>query len=281
MRDLAAVRPQFPKADCISPAYRGHIPFAFSQYGRKPQLPDRQLRLQERFSLVGPFASQHNDGFLREFDQTTCLTHNETLMDEITEWLEGVKRQDARSQEEIWNAYYKKLVGLARQRLRSLRDGESDEEDVAISAFNSFFRAVQEERLPKLNDRHDLWRVLIVIAARKISSKRKRVMAAKRGEGRIRGESVSANEGYSGMGGGIAQVMGTDPSPEMAAQTAEALDRLLNALRDETLQTIAIRKLEGFSNREIAEEINVVERSVERKLARIRSIWTNEQSAWH
>lgn len=197
-------------------------------------------------------------------------------MEEITVWLEGVKRNDSRSQEEIWNAYYQKLVGLARKRLCSVRDRESDEEDVALSAFNSFFRAVKEKRLPDLNDRDDLWKILIVITARKVSTKRKRSMAEKRGAGKVRGESVFANPSDDEQIGGVAHVMGTEPTPEFAALAAESCEVLLNALTDETLRNIATLKLEGYTNREIAERLGVVERSVERKLSRIRSIWSSK-----
>ena len=66
---------------------------------------------------------------------------------------------------------------------------------------------------------------------------------------------------------------GNDPSPDFALQLGEAIERLVDALGDETLKTIAQRKLEGYDNEEIAKELKVSNRTVARKLARIRQEW--------
>lgn len=52
--------------------------------------------------------------------------------------------------------------------------------------------------------------------------------------------------------------------------------RLLDLLPDETLQQIAAWKLAGWKNREIAEKLGCVTTTVERKLKRIRSLWSDE-----
>ena len=43
--------------------------------------------------------------------------------------------------------------------------------------------------------------------------------------------------------------------------------------RDAVLQEIAICKLDGFADTEIAKRLNIATRTVERKLARIRGTW--------
>ena len=43
----------------------------------------------------------------------------------------------------------------------------ADEEDVALSAFDSFCRGAQRGRFPQLDDRDNLWRLLVVITSRK------------------------------------------------------------------------------------------------------------------
>ena len=65
------------------------------------------------------------------------------------------------------------------------------------------------------------------------------------------------------------------PSPMEAALLNEALERRLESLADRDLRQIALWRLEGYSNREIALELDCTERSVERKLERIRSKWTS------
>jgi DNA-directed RNA polymerase specialized sigma24 family protein len=70
------------------------------------------------------------------------------------------------------------------------------------------------------------------------------------------------------------------PTPERAAQTAEECRRLLAALGDAELRRIALWKLEGYSNEEIAARMGDGEGrslpTVERKLARIRRRWQKE-----
>jgi DNA-directed RNA polymerase specialized sigma24 family protein len=53
----------------------------------------------------------------------------------------------------------------------------------------------------------------------------------------------------------------------------EALERRLAALADPELRQIALWRLEGYTNREIAERLESTERLVERRLERIRSKW--------
>ena len=53
----------------------------------------------------------------------------------------------------LWNVYFQRLVALARVRLRGTPRRAADEEDVALSAFDSFFRGVERGRFPQLGDR--------------------------------------------------------------------------------------------------------------------------------
>jgi DNA-directed RNA polymerase specialized sigma24 family protein len=66
----------------------------------------------------------------------------------------------------------------------------------------------------------------------------------------------------------------SEPTPEDAAALNEELQKRLRALGDPVLRRIALRKLEGYTNKEIARELdNCTERTIERKLARIRTKW--------
>lgn len=65
------------------------------------------------------------------------------------------------------------------------------------------------------------------------------------------------------------------PDPAEAAVLAEEFERRLAAL-DPDLRRIALWKLDGFSNEEIAapDKLNSTCRTVERRLARIRQLWS-------
>jgi RNA polymerase sigma factor (sigma-70 family) len=190
--------------------------------------------------------------------------------EEITRWLSGLARGDDTAVQRIWQQYYEQLVRLARRKLGDARRRAADEEDVAQSAFFSFCRGAAAGRFPRLDDRHDLWKLLVTITARKATAQTRRDRRKKRGGGGERGESVFA--GIDSDAAGIAGVMGNEPTPEVAAAVAEECRRLLGALPD-ALRQLAMLKLEGYSNVEIAAQLDCAPRTVERKLAKIREVW--------
>ena len=55
-------------------------------------------------------------------------------------WIDRLKQGDPASAEEIWKRYYERLVRLARQKLLAGKRRAADEEDIVLSAFDSFFR---------------------------------------------------------------------------------------------------------------------------------------------
>ena len=56
----------------------------------------------------------------------------------VSQWLDGVKAGDTASIERLWQRYFERLVRLARGKLPVHCRRAFDEEDVAISAFQSF-----------------------------------------------------------------------------------------------------------------------------------------------
>src|SRR5262245_32726839 len=187
----------------------------------------------------------------------------------VTFWVSRLKAGEAAAAGPLWEGYYRRLVGLARVRLRDAPRGAADEEDVALSAFDSFCRAAAAGRFPHLDDRDDLWRVLLVLTARKATDYAERERTVKRGGGRVRPTSELEAEG----GGRPLEAVARDPDPAEAALVAEECRRLLGLLGSDELRSVAVWKLEGFSNAEIAAKLGVVEGTVERKLQRIRQTW--------
>lgn len=177
---------------------------------------------------------------------------------------------DKLATEEVWQRYFEQLAKLARQRLPNRR--VVDEEDVALSAMDSFFRGVADGRFARLDDRDDLWQVLAVLVRRKAIDHHRRQHADKRGGGIVRGDSA-VSDPVGEQNRGFDSLEAAEPSPEAVAIFAEACQRLFEQLGDEELTTIARYKLDGFSNQEIAAKVGRVERSIERKLQLIRQRW--------
>jgi DNA-directed RNA polymerase specialized sigma24 family protein len=131
-----------------------------------------------------------------------------------------------------------------------------------------------------LSDRDNLWPLLVVITRRKVIDACNREKRLKRGGGKVRGESawLDAFDG-SDRDGGINLVIGKEPTPAFAAQVAEETQRLLNALGSKELRSVAVWKMEGYSNEEIAKELGYVERTVERRMRIIRGHFEREMES--
>lgn len=194
----------------------------------------------------------------------------------VTRWVTALKGGDTAAAQPLWERYHRQLVSLARQKLQSARRRVADEEDVVQSAFHSFFRGVAAGRFPKLDDRNNLWRLLVVITARKALDQIAHERSKRQGGGTVQGQSRMLLEESDWDDPAIQQVVGDEPTPEFAAQVAEEYERLLDRLDDLTLRQVAIRKMEGHTNDEIAEQLNCSKRTVARKLETIRIIWSEE-----
>ena len=189
----------------------------------------------------------------------------------VTHWIRALKQGDESAAQGLWEAYFRRLVGLAHARLRDASRRVADEEDVALSAFHSFCQGARAGRFPRLDDRNDLWQILVLITVRKAIDLRNYAGRASRGAGRVHGLSELPPQGLEAIGG-------DEPTPALAAQLAEEYQRLMNQLGDSTLQSVATWKLEGYTDAEIAARLGCVTRTVERKLARIRGKWAREMS---
>jgi DNA-directed RNA polymerase specialized sigma24 family protein len=188
-----------------------------------------------------------------------------------------LKAGDRAATEKLWERYFQRLMGLARKRLENRPRLGADAEDVALSAFDSFFRGAEEGRFPQLNDRDELWHLLVTITARKAQRLVRDQARLKRGGGAILGESAVFLPDETGKGRiGFDQVFSESPSPEFAAQLTEEYQRLFEHLQDADLRTIATLKMEGYTIDEISAKLSRAPATIERKLKVIRAVWEKD-----
>lgn len=192
----------------------------------------------------------------------------------ITEWISSLKQGDEASAQQLWDQFFDRLVNVARRKLGGQRR-VSDEEDVAISVFDTLCRGAVEGRFDQLGDRSDLWRLLMRITGQKCVDRLRREGRQKRGGGGVRGHSIFA--GGTDTGPADFDKMGQDaPSPAFLMMLEEEHQRLLDALPDEMLRKIALLRMEGYQNQEISQQLGISLRSIERKLGLIRAQWSTE-----
>jgi DNA-directed RNA polymerase specialized sigma24 family protein len=186
----------------------------------------------------------------------------------VTRLLASLQAGDPGAARELWERYFRRLVGLARRRLHDAPRRAADEEDVALSAFDSFCRGAEAGRFPQLLDRDSLWQLLMVLTARKAAH-------LVRDEGRLkRGGTPPAGEAASDAA--LEEILSREPTPELAAEVAEECRRLLGCLGDRELEAVALWRMEGYSVEEIAQRLGYAPRSVKRKFRLIRTLWEKE-----
>ena len=171
----------------------------------------------------------------------------------------------------IWQRYFRDLLNLARKNLGRRIRPRADEEDVLQSMFNSFCKR-QRRGEYDLAGRDELWRLLVTITLRKARNTVRNHRRDRRDVGREQTESASVGD-TSCPGWALEQMDAAGPSPGEAAVLNEALERRLACLGDPELRQVALWRLEGYTNRDIAKRLECTERSIERRLERIRSKW--------
>ncbi len=186
----------------------------------------------------------------------------------VTGWIDQLSDGNQQAAEQLWRHISQRLQEFAQQKLDRQIRRHYDENDAANSAFHSLCRGLADGRLDAEN-RDAFWGLLAVITSRKISAQRRYLKRQKRGGGAVRGESGFAEFGDAG----INAIVGNQQTPAVLAEVSESCSLLLDAVPDETMKQIVLLKFQRATNAEIASELNCTERTIERKLERIRRTW--------
>lgn len=190
----------------------------------------------------------------------------------VSRYIEGLRFGDEEAAQKVWERFVADLIRLAAKKFQ--KPGRvADEEDVVQQAFAQFFKQVQDGRFSKLNDRNDLWQVLCMLVDRRGVDQMRRNNADVRGGGNVRGHSAMIRPGHSEGPGFAGLPNEMEPTPELAKEISEAFRVRMNGLENPEYQQVALMKMEGYTNQEIAERMKSTTRTVERRLSQIRKRW--------
>ena len=193
----------------------------------------------------------------------------------VSRWIKELKAGDAYAAWRLWEEYAERLISAARQQLGHSPRRVADEEDIALSVFHTICRGAANGHFSGLERRDELWWLLVRLTRRKIVNQRRHDRAQKRGEKRV----VLATDltRVEKMGESpLEDLLSEEPTPEFLAILAEEYERLMGGLRDDQLRAIALHRMEGFTPKEIAEQMRISTRSVQRKLRMIEQLWRKE-----
>jgi len=178
----------------------------------------------------------------------------------ITRLIRAVQDGSDSAVRPLLEAYFNRLVQLAGARLQNLPGLRGYDEDLALRSFHSVYQRLRDPaRRLDLAGRNDLWRLL---ATRTVSRAIDLIRSHRPGE--VPGDDD------------LAYLLNREPTPEEAAEVADECRRLLDLLPEPELRQIALLKVEGFTNEEIASRLDCVPRTIERKVSRIRVLWKHE-----
>jgi len=187
-----------------------------------------------------------------------------------TQWVERLRCGHDEAAQKLWQEYFQQLVRLARMRMQTTARRAADEEDVALSAFHSFCRGIENGRYPQIANRDDLWRLLVTITLNKVLHAVRDAGRQKRGGG-WKLVDLADKDGVL-----LEELVGREPTPEFAAEVAETLGRLMGLLDNDLLRALARDNLAGYTQQEMAERNGVSVPTVQRKLKLVREIWQRE-----
>ena len=191
------------------------------------------------------------------------LTLMTTASDSFHEFLTRLRARDGDAARELFRRFTGQLILLARRRLDGPLRHKVDSEDVVQSTYKSFFRRYDEGDLDFVNW-NSLWGLLTLITLRKCADR----VAYHRAERRDAAREVSARPDSEG-GAPLGEALGREPTPDEAAVLTETVERLLAGL-DGDERPIVELSLQGYSTREISEQLDVPERTVRRVRERVR-----------
>src|SRR5262245_18741524 len=173
----------------------------------------------------------------------------------VTRYLARCQAGDAQAFQALWERYFPRLARLAEQALASKPWGAFDGDDVALSVLDSFFQDLAGGQYPQLADRQALWALLARIVRHKVLDRVKYARQPRRDRDRVHGSPSD-----------LEHLPAREVGPEVAAAGADEVRRLFALLGDDTLCEIALLKLDGCTDQEVAARLNSGLRTVERKL---------------
>lgn len=190
-----------------------------------------------------------------EFSNDTC----------VTGWVTQLRLGDEVAATRLWEYVHPRLVEFGRRRIQTPDSARYDEDDVAQSAFHALCSAIQAGKYEDVADRGELWQLLATIALNKV---RKRIVYA---------SAQRRGGGATSLGTGpLEGIESHDWSAEEQAIMREECERLLSVLQRDEVKQVALLRIEGYTNEEIAGMLGCTRRSVQRRLEFIRSVWSQD-----
>jgi hypothetical protein len=170
----------------------------------------------------------------------------------------------------LWDRYSGDMLAVARRRMQRLKQRDIvDEDDIVISAFATVCLAARKGQLKSVLNRTDLWGLMVVATLQKIGQRVQYVDAGKRNSDLVLGQA----EGLDEFGSRLERLVHDAPGPQSEVMHQDLTEQLLARLPNADLRAVAVLRLAGHTNEEIASELGFTRRTIQRMLNLIRLRW--------
>ena len=199
----------------------------------------------------------------------------------VSHWLRELKAGDGNAVEAIWNRYYQRIVEFAIRKMKINPDRSVDGEDIAQITMHRLCFSLASGRYPLLDDRQQLWDLLVVFTLNRIRKHLRACNSQKRSlpktpENRNSDPNEDASQSVV-LEFKRLQAIEDLRSPEAPAIMADMvrfwLDRLDREDPSGELKQIAVWSMEDISGSEIARILKKRKSAILQKIRLIRLLW--------
>jgi RNA polymerase sigma factor (sigma-70 family) len=175
----------------------------------------------------------------------------------VSVWLQQLPDDDREAQEQVFKRYEPELVRYAAYRLRQMGVRGTEADDIAQEVFMGLFRRTAAGKMPELQNRDDLWLKLQRICGDRVKdARRKRTLLT---------ESVFDGGQVDGSVLGMRAVE-DDRMDECLLVVEHSLLQKRLSDRHPDLPEIARLRFQGLAVQEIAKNMSLPKRTIERRL---------------
>jgi RNA polymerase sigma factor (sigma-70 family) len=177
----------------------------------------------------------------------------------ITALLSGVKRADRNAVHALFHRCYNRIAAISLTKLGGAPRRGFDQDDVANSAFREFLSRAAAGDFKKLENRDDVWQVLTLLVGDKVQDGLRHERRKKRGGGKPDVPIEQVMEAVSKL-----------DDPSMEAEINDAKQIFLAKLPSDDHRRVVELLAEGYTHEEIAQELDLSVRTVDRRVEDIR-----------
>jgi DNA-directed RNA polymerase specialized sigma24 family protein len=197
------------------------------------------------------------------------MSDKEMQSGSVSGWISKMRSGDPDAIRSLVERYFSKIAQYSDHRIKNGIRVTDDGEDIAVTVLEIITRKVASGELPDLQDRDDLWLMMILIAQRSVIDRQRSELRRKK----LASSMVTMTDLLESYNIELSEFLAQDDPKQKLVEILECWDDLVRSLPDDRSRQIAHLKMQGKTNKEIGEILEMVSRTVDRKVNSISNQW--------